>query len=475
MIALPEPACEESAPVRQRVVDIPTDPETPGMNAATARPVRPFPVTNRMVLAIAVPMTLAYLTTPLQGLVDTGVVGQMGEATLIGGLAIGTIVFDVLFNTFNFLRSATTGLVAQAFGREDAVEEQAVFWRSLAIALVSGLVIVLLAPVIIAVGALAMDPGPGVREAMETYMAIRILSAPAGLANYAILGYLLGRGEARPALLIQGLINGINIVLSLWLGLHLGWGVQGVAIGTVAGEVAGTVFGFVRVVGRFDRAARPSRAQVFDRAAILRLMVLNRDIMIRSFALLAAFAFFTRTGAQFGAVALAANAILMNIFFIAGNYLDGFATAAEQMVGRSIGANFRPAFDRAIRLTAAWGFALAAVTALAFILFGHAVIDLMTTATEVQAAALRYLPWAALTPVAGVLAFQMDGVFIGATWSRDMRNMMLLSLAVFLAGTWLAVPFLGNHGLWLVFNLFLGLRGFSLIAILRRRAAGVFA
>lgn len=445
------------------------------MTEAAAGPVRPFPVTNRMVLAIAVPMTFAYLTTPLQGLVDTGVVGQMGEAALIGGLAIGTIVFDVLFNTFNFLRSATTGLVAQAYGRKDEREEQAIFWRSLSIALVSGILIVVLAPAIIAAGAWTMDPGPGVREAMETYMAIRILSAPAGLANYAILGYLLGRGEAGPALAIQGLINGINIVLSLWLGLHLGWGVEGVAIGTVAGEIAGTVLGFWRVVGRFDPAARPSLARVFERTAILRLMALNRDIMIRSFALLGAFAFFTHVGAGFGAVALAANAILMNIFFVAGNYLDGFATAAEQMVGRSIGANFRPAFDRVIRLTAAWGFALAAVTAVVFIVFGHAVIDLITTATDVRAAALRYLPWAALTPIAGVLAFQMDGVFIGATWSRDMRNMMLISLAVFLVATWIAVPLLGNDGLWLVFNVFLGLRGLSLIAILRRRAAGVFA
>ncbi|MGN6550593.1 MAG: MATE family efflux transporter [Pararhizobium sp.] len=428
-----------------------------------------------MVLAIAMPMTLAYLTTPLQGLVDTGVVGQMGDAALIGGLAIGTVVFDVLFNTFNFLRSATTGLVAQAFGREDPVEEQAVFWRSLAIAAFSGGLMALLAPLIVSLGAWAMAPGPGVREAMATYMGIRILSAPAGLANYTILGYLLGRGRSGPALALQGVVNGINIVLSLWLGLHLGWGIRGVAIGTVTGEVAGALLGLLWVVRRFDPAARPSLRRIFERTAILRLMALNRDIMIRSFALLGAFAFFTRSGAAFGAVTLAANAILMNIFFVAGNYLDGFATAAEQMVGRSIGANFRPAFDRVIRLTAFWGFGLAALTAVIFLVFGRAVIDLMTTAPDVRAAALAYLPWAALTPIAGVLAFQMDGVFIGATWSRDMRNMMLLSLAVFVAASLVAVPVLGNHGLWLVFNVFLGLRGFSLIAILGRRAAGAFA
>ena len=225
-----------------------------------------------------------------------------------------------------------------------------------------------------------MAPGAGVREAMASYMAIRILSAPAGLANYAILGYLLGRGESGSALFLQGLVNGINMVLSLWLGLHLGWGITGVAIGTVVGEVTGALFGFARVVLRFESAQRPALSRIFHAPALWRLMALNRDIMIRSFALLAAFAFFTRTGAQFGAVVLAANAILMNIFFVAGNYLDGFATAAEQIVGRAIGANFRPAFDRAIRLTAGWGFGLAAVTAVIFLVFGQAIIDLMTTA-----------------------------------------------------------------------------------------------
>ncbi len=334
---------------------------------------------------------------------------------------------------------------------------------------------VVLAPLIIGIGAWVMAPGAGVRAAMASYMAIRILSAPAGLANYTILGYLLGRGESGTALFLQGLINGINMVLSLWLGLHLGWGITGVAIGTVAGEVTGALFGFARVVLRFDRAHRPTLSRIFHASALWRLMALNRDIMIRSFALLAAFAIFTRTGAQFGAVALAANAILMNIFFVAGNYLDGFATAAEQIVGRAIGANFRPAFDRAIRLTAGWGFGLAAVTAVLFLVFGHAIIELMTTAADVRTAALSYLPWAALTPIAGVLAFQMDGVFIGATWSRDMRNMMVLSLAVFVIGVWLAVPVLGNHGLWLVFNLFLGLRGVSLIILVNRRAARTFA
>ena len=200
---------------------------------------RPFEVTNRLALAIAVPMTLAYLTTPVLGLVDTAVVGQFGDAALLGGLAAGAIVFDVVFTTFNFLRSGTTGLVAQAFGRDDAREEQAVFWRAAMIALASGVVLVLLGPLIALAGTWFIDPEPRVADAMRTYVGIRMFAAPLTLLNYAILGYVLGRGEGAFGLLLQMVLNGANIALSIWLGLHLGWGIEGVAWGTVGGELIG--------------------------------------------------------------------------------------------------------------------------------------------------------------------------------------------------------------------------------------------
>ncbi|WP_136659850.1 MATE family efflux transporter [Nitratireductor sp. XY-223] len=435
---------------------------------------RPFHVSNRLVLSIAAPMTLAYLTTPLLGLVDTAVVGRLGDAALLGGLAVGAVIFDLVFTTFNFLRASTTGLVAQAFGRADPREEQAVFWRSLTIGLACGLALLLISPLIVWVGVWAIAPGEAVRRATETYVTIRMVSAPASLANYAILGYVLGRGEAFAGLALQTLINGINIVLSIWLGLGLGWGIAGVAWATVTGEAIGAVVGFAYVYARFDRAARPDWQHVLDKTAIKRLMSLNRDIMIRSFALLAAFALFVRQGAQFGPVTLAANAVLMNFFMVAGYYLDGIATAAEQLAGRAIGANYRPAFDRAVRLALIWGFCLAAATTLFFLVFGTAVVDFLTTSQDVRAEASRFLHWAALTAVVGVLAFEMDGVFIGATWSKDMRNMMLLSLALFVVLIWVLVPAIGNHGLWLALLAFLGARGLSLYAMLGNRADGAF-
>ena len=261
---------------------------------------RPFAVDHRLVLGIAVPMTLAYLTTPLLGVVDTAVVGQFGDAALLGGLAAGTIVFDVVFASFNFLRAGTTGLVAQAFGRGDRQEERAVFCRAAAIAIVAGLVLILLAPAVAALGGVLIDAEPRVTAAMKTYVAIRLYSAPAALINYAVLGYLLGRGEARLGLALQILLNGVNIALSILFGLHFGWGVAGVAWGTVCGEAVAAVAGVALLVVRFRRMPPLDMARTFHRGPLRRMLHLNRDIMIRSFALMAAFALFTRQGAQLG-------------------------------------------------------------------------------------------------------------------------------------------------------------------------------
>jgi MATE family multidrug resistance protein len=444
-------------------------------SASTLLGSRPFEVTNRLVLAIAIPMTLAYLTTPLLGLVDTAVVGQFGDAALLGGLAAGAIIFDAVFTSFNFLRSGTTGLVAQAFGRGDALEERAVFWRAAAIAAVCGAALILLAPLIASAGEWFMGAEPRVTEAMDTYIRIRLLSAPASLTNYAILGYFLGRGEASRGLSLQLLLNGVNIVLSIWLGLHLGWGIEGVAWGTVCGEIFATLVGLAIILQRFRPMPNMSRHHTFNAAAMKRMLRLNGDIMVRSFVLMGAFTLFTRQGAQLGTLTLAANAVLMHFFLVAGYFLDGFATAAEQLAGRAVGARYEPAFFRAVSLTLIWGFALSGLTSIVGLLFGEQLVAIITTAIGVQAQAARYLPWAAFTAVSGVLAFQMDGVFIGATWSRDMRNMMLVSFVAFIASLFVLGWYFGNHGLWAALHIFLIVRGVSLLSIMPRRARTAFA
>lgn len=435
---------------------------------------RSFSVTNRSVLAIAVPMTLAYLTTPLLGLTDTAVVGQFGDAALLGGLAAGALIFDVVFTTFNFLRSGTTGLVAQAFGRGDTLEEQAVFWRAVLIALAAGILLAALSPAISLAGQWFIDGGPRVSETIDIYVRIRMLAAPLSLMNYAILGYVLGRGEGSLGLLLQIILNGCNITLCIILGLELGWGVAGVAWATVIGEAIAMLIGLAIVARRFRASPRLPRGRLFHAPALLAMLSLNRDIMIRSFALLAAFALFTRQGAQFGTTTLAANAVLMNFFLFAGYFLDGFAVAAEQLAGRAIGARAKDSFRRAIKLTLVWGFALAGAATLALLAGGERLVALVTTAPDVRALSETYLPWAAFTAVSGVLAFQMDGVFIGATWSRDMRNMMLLSLLAFVAALLTLVPAFGNAGLWATLHVFLLIRGVSLLLMLPRRASKAF-
>ncbi len=224
----------------------------------------------------------------------------------------------------------------------------------------------------------------------------------------------------------------------------------------------------------FPAIPRPSRAELFSREKLAQLFALNRDILIRTFVLLAAFTLMTRIGGSFGAVTLAANAVLMNFFLLSGYYLDGLANAAEQITGRSIGAAYRPAFDRGLKLTTLWSFGLAALATLFFLLAGPALIRLLTTAEDVRAAASTYLPWAAVTGLTGALAFLMDGVFIGATWSRAMRNRMLMSFAGYLAALALFVPAFGNHGLWLAMNAFLLFRGFFLAYDLKKRADQTF-
>jgi MATE family multidrug resistance protein len=442
---------------------------------AAAEPVaRQFDVTHRGVLAIALPMTLAYLTTPLLGAVNTAVIGRLGDAALLGGLAIGAIIFDVVFTTFNFLRSGTTGLTAQAYGAHDNLDLQAVFWRALILALVAGLLVIVLHGGILTTAFAFIGGSEEVREATTTYYEIRVLATPLALTNYVVLGWLIGRGRAMLALLIQTALNGINIVLSIVFVGNLGLGVAGVGWAAVTAESTTALLGIGVVLWLSRSAERLSLARVLDLTAFRRMLTLNGDIMIRSFALLFAFAFFTSRSAAENDVVLAANQVLITLFFVGSYFLDGLATAAEQFAGRAIGARYRPAFERSLRLTIAWGYAVAVVLSAVLWFAGPAIIAAMTTNEDVRATAMVYLPYAALTPVVGTLAFQMDGVFIGATWSRDMRNMMLLSVAVYLAAWWLMAPILGITGLWIALLIFLGVRGLALAVICTRRITPAF-
>lgn len=436
--------------------------------------VDPFIVTHRSVLAIAVPMTIGYVTTPLVGVADMAVVGQLGSAALLGGVALGALVFDFLFSTCNFLRSGTTGLVAQAFGRGDRREEAAVMVRAVITALVIGLLILACQRPLID-GALALlAPTTETAAATRTYFDIRVLAAPLTLVNYALFGWLVGLGRAGTALFIQIALNGANIALSIWFGLVLGHGIAGVAWGTVVAEALAVVGGGVIAVAVLGRAGLPTKAEILDRARLLAMFAVNRDIMIRSFVLLTAFFAFSAVSARLGDVTLAANAVLEKLWVTASYFLDGIATAAETFAGRAIGGRRRETFGRMLRLTGLWAIGLGLFAALVVYFGGGALINLMTTAETVRAEASRYLVYCALVPLIAAPAFLMDGVFIGATWSREMRDMMLISLVVFALAAAALVPTLGNDGLWLAILIFMGMRGLTLTAICRRRMATAF-
>jgi putative MATE family efflux protein len=429
----------------------------------------PLPISHREVLRIALPMMFAYLSTALVGVVSTAAVGRLADPALSAGIAIAAILFDVVLVSLNFLRSATLGLTALSLGAGEAAEARAVLQRALVLALVLGAIILLLRRVEAAVGLPLLGAEGRVLQAAQAYVLVRAFSAPAALGNYAILGSLLGRGRAAEGLALQILLNGLNILVCLWAVLDMGWGVRGAAWAAVAGEVAAFIAGLV-LVRRLSGPLLPGlRAAMRDGPGWRRMGVLNRDILIRTVALLFTFAFFTRQGARLGAVILAANAIHLQFFALSANCLDGFAAAAEQLAGTMIGARDRAGFLRGVRLSLGWSMASGALITLAYLAVGPDFVALLTKAPAVRLAAAHSLVWAALVPLVAAAAFQLDGIFIGATWSRDMRNMMLLSLAIFLAAWAVLTPPLGNAGLWLAFLIFLGARGLTLGWVLRER------
>ena len=419
-------------------------------------------ITNRRVLNIAVPIVISNATVPILGAVDTGVVGQMGLAAPIGAVGLGAIILTTFYWIFGFLRMGTVGLTAQADGNGDRGEVAALLTRGLMIGAVAGLLLIALQIPLYA-AAFRISPGsPEVEGLARQYMAIRIWSAPAAISIYAITGWLIALERTRAVLLIQLWMNGLNILLDLWFVLGLGWGVQGVATATFLAEWSGAALGLWCCRAAFAQPAWRDWARVFDGARLRRMWELNTDILIRSLLLEGIFLSFMFFGAGLGDVRLAANQVLLQFLMITAYALDGFAFAAEALVGRALGAGQRGLLRRAAVLTSAWGLGICLAMGIGFALGGGALIDVITTAEPVRAAARDYLPYMMAAPVLGWAAWMLDGIFIGATRSRDMRNMMILSFLSYAAALALLLPWLGNHGLWIALLLSFVVRGITL-------------
>lgn len=406
------------------------------------------PITHARVLAIALPIVISNATVPILGIVDTAVVGQLGDPVPIGAVGIGAIILSAFYWIFGFLRMGTVGLTSQALGANDQAEADSLLSRALLIGLSGGVILILL-QVFIFAGAFRVSPASAAVETLaRDYMEVRIWSAPASIALYGITGWLIAAERTSAVLVIQVWMNGLNIVLDFAFVLGLGWGVQGVAFATFLAEWSGLVVGLWFCRDAFLRPFWKQWARVLDRARLIRMAAVNRDILIRSLLLEAIFVSFLFLGADFGDVPLAANQILLQFLHVTAFALDGFAFAAEALVGQAMGARSLARLRRGAILTSLWGGGVMVLFALGVAVFGPAVIDLMTTSEDVRVKAREFLPWMVAAPVVGVAAWMLDGIFIGATRTADMRNMMVISALVYGAAAWALVPVYGNHGLW---------------------------
>ncbi|GAA6206957.1 MATE family efflux transporter [Cognatishimia sp. WU-CL00825] len=429
----------------------------------TAEPQSTNPqITHRRILKIALPVVLSNATVPILGAVDVGVVGQLGEAVPIGAVAMGAIILSTIYWIFGFLRMGTAGLVGQAAGAGDAAEVSAFLTRALLIAGAGGLALILLQPLIFA-GAFWLSPAsPEVESLAREYLFIRIWTAPAAIAVYAITGWLVAMERTTGVFWVQLIMNGANILLDLWFVLGLGWGVQGVAIATVIAELLGAGVGLYLCRDAFQNIEWRNWARVFDRAKLIRMGLLNVDILIRSALLMAIFTSFVFIGARFGDVTLAANEVLIQFTYITAYAMDGFAFAAEALIARAIGQKDSRRLRKSALMCSFWGMVTCASMSVFFALGGTWLIAVMAKSPEVQNTAAVYLPWMIVAPVLGCAAWMLDGIFIGATQGRDMRNMMILSAIIYVIAVLTLTPAFGNHGLWAALVISFVVRGITL-------------
>jgi MATE family multidrug resistance protein len=422
---------------------------------------------NCRVLLLAVPIILANLAQPVLALVDATVAGHLPGPQHLGGVALGGILFNFLFWSFGFLRMSTTGLAAQAYGAQDQALLRRHLLRALLIAGVAGLAIVILQRPIITLCMGLLGGSPAVQESAVAYASARIWSAPASLGNFVLLGYLLGIQRVTLGLALQIGMNVLNLIATLTLAVGLDWRVAGIGAGTAIAEWSAFLVALF-FVKPFARSYSITWKDIFDRAALGRLFGVNIDIFLRSFFLLISFAWFTRAGAAEGDVILAANAILFNFHSFMAYGLDGFAHATEALVGSAVGSKNRSALRSVIKAAAIWSFAVALVFSAVYLIGGNAIVAVLTDQENVRAMAAEFMPYVVILPIASFVGFLLDGVFLGALKTRELRNSMFVSTAAFLAIAYGLQTTMGNHGLWLAMIAFMLLRAAALGAYLRR-------
>ncbi|MDG1025083.1 MAG: MATE family efflux transporter [Gammaproteobacteria bacterium] len=430
--------------------------------------IKPESISYSYILEKAWPIILANAAVPLLGLVDTAVIGNVGSVTDLGAIAFGAMIFSFVYWSFGFLRMGTTGSVAQALGAGDQSEIRAVLGRALLLAVALGVLLIALQWPIRLVVLSLLDGSAPVEAVTQQYFTIRIWGAPATLAMFALMGVLIGLGNSRQLLLVQLLLNGLNICLDIIFAGVLGWGAEGIALGTIIAEWLAVIFATWLILRELNARCEPGtefwpRSRLLDAGQFRKMLAANRDIMIRTLLLVFSFGFFINQSAQFSDVVLAANHILLQLISFAAFFLDGYAFVVESLVGASVGARRRDSFDMAVKRSSILALITAAVLALLLLVFGDIFVAILTDIELVQDAAHNSLFLAAIYIFFSFAAFQLDGIFIGASFTRQMRNAAFLSIFVYLAAWSLLVDRFGVNGLWWAMIIYVAARADALL------------
>lgn len=423
---------------------------------------------HRQVLGLAAPIILANISVPLLGAVDTAVVGHLPEVYYIGGVAIGAMLFTYIYHLFNCLRMGTTGPTAQARGAGDYAEVRAMIGRALLLAAAIGGVLIALQAPILALAFWLIDASAEVEFHAREYFLIRVWAMPAVLAGYAIIGWYYGLRDVRTPLAVQIFGNSLNIALDFLFVFGFGWGVAGVAYASVIASYIGLALGLYFVMRTVRALPGAGHARLLDRQRLIRMVSINGDLVLRTFCVVSVLGLFMAKSAELGDLTLAANQVLHNFLVFTSFGLDGFAHAAEAILGEAVGRRDRAAFRYSMRVVFFWAALVGLLNLVVYAAAGHGIIALLTNIAEVRAAAGDYLIWPIVLPVVAVWAYTYDGVYLAATRTTIMRNTVMVSFAAFVVLLYLLAPAYGNTGIWLALAVFLGLRGLLLHACFPR-------
>ena len=422
------------------------------------------PLSHRAVWGLAGPMILSNLTVPIVGAVDTAVVGHLSGPHPIGAVALGALIFSFLYWGFGFLKMGVTGYVARAYGARNDREICGFLLRFIAVSLGLGMLMIILSKPLIGFALYLLDSSERVELLTAEYANIRIWSAPAALSVFVFTGVFVGLHNTRMALVLQLVLNLTNLILDLLFVPVLNLGVAGVAWATLIAEYAAAVLGFCLLRRYLTQAVRQFNvSEFFDSRTIRHLTSSNGNIFIRTVCLMLCFAFFTDQSARHGEMILAANAILLHLQTLMAYGVDGFAHAAEALGGSAYGAGKRKRFIKVVRITTLWSLITACCFSLFFLVAGSAIIGWFTDLPAIIELAKLYLPWVIVLPLVSFASFQLDGLFIGAGHTRQMRNAMLISMAGYFLLAYFLQSWAGNHGLFLALICFMALRAITLL------------